>query len=92
MSLFRLSITYLTLLFAVVAIDRLVGGHGSAWAYGAALGAGAVLFFVFEAAILLAVLRQRAAAARSRLAEVTWTAIPTVVSALMFLSAWGTLG
>ncbi|MGH2705849.1 MAG: heme o synthase [Actinomycetota bacterium] len=92
MSLFRLSITYLTLLFAVVAIDRLVGGHGSAWTYGAALGAGAVLFFVFEAAILLAVLRQRAGATRSRLAEVTWTAIPTIVSALMFLSSWRTLG
>ncbi|MGH2707420.1 MAG: hypothetical protein ACRDJK_03905, partial [Actinomycetota bacterium] len=77
MSLFRFSILYLTLLFAAIALDRLVEVSGAwavlrgapwmqtGWLSRPVFVAGALLFLAFEAVIFLEVLRERRARAAS---------------------------
>jgi hypothetical protein len=90
MSLFHLSISYLTLLFSAMAVDTLVGNPRIAALDGPAYVVAASTFFAVQT-MLLAGLRRRWKAGSGQgeglPAEVAWTALPTVVVALLFLGA-----
>jgi heme o synthase len=90
MSLFHLSISYLTLLFSAMAVDTLVGNPRVAALDGPAYVVAASTFFGIQA-VLLAGLRRRWRARSGRQeglpAEVAWTTLPTLVVAGLFLSA-----
>lgn len=97
MSLFRYSITYLTLLFAAMALDRLIPTPHVEGLSRAAFTIAGPLFFAAQAAILLTVARPRDGARVSGrrgdtvAAELVWTAIPTLAVALLFIASGQTL-
>jgi protoheme IX farnesyltransferase len=94
MSLFHLSISYLTLLFVAMAVDTLLGNPRLAGLDGIAYAVAATTFFGVQA-VLLASLVRRWRAPRGRdtdlSGEVAWTALPTVVVGLLFVDAWDAL-
>ncbi|MGH2690754.1 MAG: heme o synthase [Actinomycetota bacterium] len=94
MKLFHVSISYLTLLFVLMAVDVLIGSPRIAGLDGPAYVVAASAFFGVQA-VLLASLVRRSRARPGREdglpAEVAWTALPTLVVVFLFLGAWKAL-
>jgi len=94
MGLFRHSITYLTVLFAAMAADRLVATSGPDWVAPLAFVVAVPIFFAAQAAVVFSVLGLRGSgqplpkADGTLLIEIIWTALPSLVVALLFVQSW----
>lgn len=93
MNLFRFSITYLTVLFAAMAADRLIPLAGPGWLAPAAFTVAVPIFFASQAAVMFSVLARRSPDETPQpggalLVEVVWTALPTAVVAMLFVHSW----
>ena len=94
MGLFRHSITYLTVLFAAMAADRLVATSAPDWVAPLAFVVAVPIFFAAQAAVVFSVLGLRGSgeplpkADGTLLIEIIWTALPSLVVALLFVQSW----
>ncbi|MBW3588655.1 MAG: heme o synthase [Actinobacteria bacterium] len=94
MGLFRHSITYLTVLFAAMATDRLVATSAPDWVAPLAFVVAVPIFFAAQAAVVFSVLGLRRygeplpKADGTLLIEIIWTALPSLVVALLFVQSW----
>lgn len=93
MSFFRFTITYLTLLFAAMAVDQLVRAPRIGNLDGLSYLGAATVFFAVQAALVLSVLGWRRGGeqvpdlgAVDARAEALWTVIPTVLVTVLFLA------
>jgi heme O synthase-like polyprenyltransferase len=96
MNLFRFSITYLTVLFAAVAADRLIPLEGPGWLAPAAFTVAVPIFFASQASVMFSVLARRPPDETPQpggtlLIELVWTALPTAVVAMLFVASWQSL-
>lgn len=95
MGLFHFSISYLVLLFAGLAADRLLDVGAIEQLYQPILLVAATTFLVSSGAILIGVLGYRRPAGSPRrlrvlAVEVLWTVIPLLMMGLLFLMSWNT--